>query len=302
MLVFRRAGQRLVLRLPPEHKRPRSDDTIRREARVLGALSGSAVPHARLVAACDDVETLGSAFFVSEFVSGVSLWSELPWADPVLQHRAGSSVVDAFATLACIDVEAVGLRDLSNRDGWLARQPARWHDLLASHCDLDGVGTSRLPGVADVHDWLLASLPDDWTPGLVHGDAHLGNVLVDPRGATVTAIVDWELSAIGDPLLDLGQLLVTWPATGVYADRVDAPGLPTRTEVVDGWAARSGRDVQDLNWFEVLAAYRLAVLLEGTSARANAGLAPVTTGLALHARAVALVEHARRRSHVGLRD
>lgn len=301
MLSFSLAGRRLVLRMPPEHKRPRSDETIRRESRVLRALADTDVPHARLVAACPELEPLGSAFFVTEHVDGLSLWAELPWPDDLArQHRVGLAVADAFAALALVQVEAAGLADLSRTDGWLERQPDRWWDQLTSYADLDGLGPYRLAGADDVHTWLTGARPAQWTVGLCHGDGHLGNVLVRRDGGGVAAIVDWELASLGDPLLDLAQLLVTWPsAGGVYADRVRAPGLPGRDELVARWAERSGRSVADLPWFEVLAAYRLGVLLEGTQARARSGQAPADVGAVLHARAQALIDHARKAADVG---
>ena len=285
LVSFLRDGRRYVLRRPPLAVRPRSDDTMRREARVLRALAGTEIPHARLVAACPDPEPLGAAFTVTEHVDGASLWDAVPpLAD---QHRVGLAVAAAFGALARLDLAAAGLEDLVPSDGWLARQPDRWAARLTSY------GGDALPGAGAVHAWLAERVPAQGRPGLLHGDAHLGNVLVRPDGTGVAALVDWELTAGGDPLLDLGRLLATWPvAGGVYAQRVDAPGLPGPQELVQRWALESGRSVADLPWFRVLAGYRLAVLLEGTQARARAGSASQETGRVLHAHAVALVAEA----------
>lgn len=296
LLAFRRSGRRYVLRRPPVHKRSSSDETMRREARVLAALADSDVPHARLVAACADLEPLGAAFYVTEHVDGFSPWDGLPplHRDHLgLQHRTGLAVAGAFAALARVDVDTAGLQDLGRSQGWLERQADRWRRQLQGYAEVDGLGEQRLPGAVDVHAWLTTHRPSGSTPGLLHGDAHLGNVLVRRDGPDVAALLDWELSTLGDPLLDLGQLVATWPAPGhVYAERVEAPGLPTVAEVVQRWSQQSGRSVDDLPWFHVLACYRLAVLLEGTQARARAGRAPVDTGVLLHARAVALVAQA----------
>jgi aminoglycoside phosphotransferase (APT) family kinase protein len=311
LVSFVRAGTRYVLRRPPVQARPRSDDTVRREARVLAALAGSGVPHARLVVACADAGVLGAAFFVTEHVEGVSLWDEVPpaCADPAVQARLGLQVAGAFGALARVDPVAAGLADLLPDDGWAARQPDRWRSRLASYADLDGDDGDRLPGAEQLHAWLAAAPPDPAPGGLVHGDAHLGNVLVRRDGSGVAAVVDWELVSGGDPLLDLGQLLATWPVPGAaYASRVSAPGLPAPAELAQAWAAASGRAVSALTWWRVLAGYRLAVLLEGTRARARAGLADEATGDLLHARALALVDEAAaaagsaRRHRVGLRD
>jgi aminoglycoside phosphotransferase (APT) family kinase protein len=297
LLAFTRAERRYVLRRPPLHKPPRADETMRREARVLGALAGTGVPHPELVAVCADTAPLGAAFHVCAHVIGFSPWEGLPEphrSDLGLQHATGLAVADAFARLARVDLDSTGLSDLGRSQGWLERQVQRWAHQLHGYAELDGQGEDRLPGADVVRAWLEAEQPSTCTVGLVHGDAHLGNVLVRPGGSSVAALVDWELATVGDPLLDLGQLLATWPVQGsVYGERVDAPGLPSTDELVERWAAGSGRSVQALPWFHVLACYRLAVLLEGTWARARAGLAPRVTGELLHARALGLVQQAR---------
>lgn len=295
LVAFRRADRRYVLRRPPLAERPGADDTLRREARVVAALAATDVPHPRLVVACADAEPLGAAFFVSELVDGVSLWDEVP---PALtgrdaQHCTGLQVAAAFGTLARVEPAVIGLVDLARPGDWLARQPTRWQRQLTSYAELDGDAGERLPGAVEVYAWLDRHAPSTWSAGLLHGDAHLGNVLVASDGSGVAALVDWELAAVGDPLLDLAQLLSTWPVPGgAYADRVDAPGLPAPGELVEEWARVSGRAVDDLPWFRVLAGYRLGVLLEGTHARARAGLAPAATGLTLHQRATGLVREA----------
>lgn len=269
---------------------------MRREARVLGALAGSGVPHPELVAACGNVAPLGAAFYVCAHVVGFSPWNGLPEphrTDLGLQHATGLTVAEAFGLLAGVDLDSAGLTDLGRSQGWLQRQVPRWTAQLRGYAELDGEGESRLPGADLVRAWLQAEQPSSCAPGLLHGDAHLGNVLVEPGGSSVAAIVDWELATVGDPLLDLGQLLATWPVAGsVYASRVDAPGLPEPDELVERWAAASGRSVVDMAWFHVLACYRLAVLLEGTHARSRAGLAPRDTGELLHVRALGLVQQA----------
>jgi aminoglycoside phosphotransferase (APT) family kinase protein len=306
LAAFTLDGRRLVLRRPPANKRPESDDVARREARVLAALGGTDVPHPRLVAACAQTDILGAAFHVAEHVDGFSFWATVPepWSrDTASVREAGLQVVDGFAALARVVPSELGLEDLGRPDGWAARQPERWLRQLTSYGALDDRPGERLPGAADVHEWLVAHVPVGAQVGLVHGDAHLGNVLVR-RDGTGVALVDWELATVGDPLLDLAQLLVTWPVDGgPYRGRVSVDGLPAADEVVERWAAASGRSTADLRWYRVLAAYRLAVLLEGTHARARVGLVPMATGELLHERACGLLAAARtetRSNRVGL--
>lgn len=306
LVAFTVDGQRLVLRRPPANKRPESDDVARREAGVLRALGITDVPHPRLTAACGDPGLLGAAFHVAEHVDGFSFWGEVPasWStDTTKVRESGMQVVDAFAALARVVPADVGLGDLGRPGGWAARQPDRWQQQLTSYDAVDGGAGERLPGSAAVHEWLLGNLPPHEQTGLVHGDAHLGNVLVRRDGSGVV-LIDWELATVGDPLLDLAQLLVTWPVEGSpYQGRVCVSGLPDPDEVVARWAAASQRSIDALPWYRVLAAYRLAVLLEGTHARARTGLAPTTTGRLLHERAcglIAAVATEQRGTHVGL--
>ncbi|WP_220138625.1 phosphotransferase family protein, partial [Nocardioides massiliensis] len=287
-------GHRRVLRRPPVNKRPESDQVARREARIVTALGSTDVPHPRLLASCAGTDVLGAAFHVAEYVDGFSLWGPVPepWSsDPSWVQMAGLDTVDAFAALARVDPEAFGLGDFVRPGPWAARQPDRWLRQLSSYDELDG-GTDeaeRLPGAAAAHAWLVANIPSTERLGLLHGDAHLGNVLVR-RDGTGVVLVDWELATVGDPLLDLAQLLATWPVEGSpYFERVQVAGLPDVEEVVARWATASGRPIDDLAWYRVLAAYRLAVLLEGTHARARAGLVPLSTGRTLHQRACGLL-------------
>jgi aminoglycoside phosphotransferase (APT) family kinase protein len=143
--------------------------------------------------------------------------------------------------------------------------------------------------------WLDANRPPSWTPGIIHGDFHFSNVLMRRDGPGLAAIVDWELTTIGDPLLDLGNLLATWPGGDGVAPTgsIDAPGLPSKAEVVARYAEGSTRDLSSIGWYEVLACYRLGCILEGTNARADAGLAPRETGDLLHAITLGLFARAR---------
>lgn len=303
LMRFRRGDTGYVLRRPPPVPRANSNDTMRREARVLAALEGSAVPHPRLIAACADDQVLGVAFYLMEPVDGFNPSQGLPpfhANDAAARHRIGLSMVEAIAALGALDYRAVGLEGFGRPDNYLERQVGRWKAQLASYADLPGwPGPAIIPGIDRVADWLDAHLPADFHPGIIHGDFHLANVMVRPDSGDLAAVVDWELSTIGDPLLDLGWLLATWPegdaprATDVAITPWE--GFATSDALVAHYAEVSGRDLSALDWYVVLACYKLGIILEGTHARACAGKAPKETGDRLHAHTLDLFERALRR-------
>ena len=297
LLRFTRGGEAYVLRHPPPHKRRNSDETMRREARVLAALAGTDVPHPRLVAACGDESVLGSAFYLMEPVEGANPTVGLPQRyldDASWRRELGLAMADGAASVGAVDHEAVGLGDLGRAEGYLERQVARWRAQLDSYAELPGYPGPDIPGVDEVGSWLDANRPSSWRPGLIHGDYHLANVLCSTDRPGLAAIVDWELTTIGDPLLDLGWLLATWPdGEGPTTTNVQPwDGFPTADELVRRYGERSDRDLSAVAWYEVLACYKLGLILEGTHARAFAGLAPVETGDLLHASTVGLFRRA----------
>jgi aminoglycoside phosphotransferase (APT) family kinase protein len=302
LLRFTRAGRGYVLRRPPVHLRANSNETMRREARVLAALAGTAVPHPALLAACGDESVIGAAFTIVEPIDGFTAPSGLPplhQTAPV-QHRMGLATVEAIAALGAVDYRAVGLDGFGKTDNYLGRQVARWQAQLASYADLPGwTGPGEIPGVARVADWLTAHQPADFRPGIIHGDFHLGNVMFRNDCGDIAAVLDWELSTIGDPLLDLGWMLATWPEgdVPVPTDVAVEPwvGFPTASELVAHYAARTDRSLAAIDWYVVLACYKLGIILEGTHARACAGQAPRETGDQLHDKTIALFARALRR-------
>ena len=297
LLRFERAGRTYVLRRPPEHKRDNSDETMRREARVLTALAGGPVPHPAVIAACPTAEEIGAAFYLTEFVDGFNPTTGLPplhAGDPTVRHRMGLAMVEAIAALGGLDHEALGLTDLGKPDGYLERQVGRWRSQLESYSAMEGYPGADIPGVDDVATWLDEHRPATFRPGIIHGDFHLANVLFRYDGPELAAVVDWELTTIGDPLIDLGWLLATWPdpdAPGPPA-QVAEDGFPSPTELVEHYGAHSDRDLAAADWFAVLACYKLGIILEGTYARAFAGQAPQATGDLLHAMTVGLFARA----------
>lgn len=281
LLRFSRTGRSYVLRRPPVHKRANSDETMRREARVLGALAGSDVPHPALIAACPSVDVLGAAFYLMEPVDGVNPSEELPERltyDSAWQTRLGLSMVDGIAALSRVDLDARGLRDFGRSEGWLERQVPRWRKQLDSYATLPGYPGPSLPYVDEVGDWLDKHRPASAQPGLVHGDVHFANVLIARDAPELVAFVDWELATVGDPLLDLGHMIATWPGRPATVARIEIPGLPGPDVLIRRYAEQSGRDVSDVEWFLVLACYRLGIILEGSYARMLAGQATAEVG------------------------
>jgi aminoglycoside phosphotransferase (APT) family kinase protein len=297
LLRFRRDDREYVLRRPPEHKRKNSDETMRREARLLAALAGTEVPHPTLIAACPDDDVIGAAFYLMEAIDGFNPTTGMPEphaSDHGWQHRMGLAMADGIAALGCVDHVERGLADFGRAEGWLERQVERWRAQLASYSELEGYPGPEIPGVDDVARWLDAHRPSEWRAGLMHGDFHFGNVIFRHDAPELAAIVDWELATIGDPLLDLGHLLATWPEPGMPATTVAmrAPGLPSRAEVIAQYARGTDRDLGAITWYHVLACYRLGIILEGTHARACAGKAPREIGDVLHAITAALFQQA----------
>lgn len=299
ILRFTRGGDRFVLRHPPLQKRKNSDETMRREARVLAALAGTDVPHARLIAACGDLDVLGSAFYLMEPVEGANPTVALPeayLADAAWRWQLGLAMADGAAAVGAIDHVAVGLAGLGRPEGYLARQVARWRSQLDSYSELDGYPGPDIGPVEEVAAWLDANVPTSWRPGLIHGDYHFANVLCRLDRPALAAIVDWELTTIGDPLVDLGWLLATWPDPATWEGPISVDpwdGFPGRADLLARYAERSDRDLSAVAWYEVLACYKLGIILEGTHARACAGLAPKETGDRLHAATIALLGRAR---------
>ncbi len=294
-----RGEEAMVLRRPPRHVRANSNDTMLREARVLAALSGSEVPHPEFYAVCADLEVIGTTFYVMAVIDGFTPSGPLPGrygTDASWQHRFGEELVEGAAKLAGVDHAAVGLSDFGKADNWIGRQASRWRAHLEGYSQLEGYGAPEIPGVQRVGDWIEANQPATCEIGVIHGDFQFANVMFAHNEPKLAAMVDWELSTLGDPLLDLAWMMQAWSEPG------DPPGKPmqlppfagqaSRAQLVQHYADVSGRDIGDYPWFFALACYKLGIILEGTHARAKAGLAPKEIGDLLHAYTLWLFEMA----------
>ena len=292
-------GRDLVVRRPPIG-RALGEKTIGREAIVLGALAGSAVPHPRFGGLCEDRAVLGAPFLVTDEVKGFNATVEMSGSagrDPAFRHTMGLALVDGLAALASVGIESGALSALGRADGFLERQVDRWAKQLASYELLASwPGAEQLGPVAAIGLWLKANLPDDFQPGLMHGDYHIGNVLYCPEDGGLAAILDWEMAALGDPLLDLARLVTAWPNArneGLLSLKVEPwDGFPSADELVDRYATLTGRSMDALPWFEILACYKYGIILEGSYARACAGKADAETGRKLHKSATGLIARA----------
>lgn len=291
ILSLNRGGDTVILRRPPAVAPPGSERTVLREARVLTALNGTPVPHPFCHASCDDPSVIGVPFYVMELVPG--------WAaelrDGAITHRApfdrapyeygiAYAMVDGLVALANVDYLAVGLDGFGRPDNFLERQVERWDGQLHSYAKLYGYAGRTLPGYAEVRDWLRANLPRGFKAGIIHGDVGTPNALfADGPPARLNALIDWELSTIGDPLLDLAWFgnamrdernLAALPQTGLY----NAANWPTRQELTRYYAAGTGRDIGEFDYYGVLAMFKSGCILEYKVAQAAAGILPKTTG------------------------
>jgi len=298
LLRFVRAGRSYVLRRPPEHKRKNSDETMRREARVLGALAGSEVPHPALIAAEPDESVLGAVFYLMEPVDGFTPSTGLPdlhAGDPSVRRAMGFSLADAAAALGRVDYQEVGLEGFGKPDGYLERQVPRWRSQLESYAELGGDWTPEIPHVDEVGEWLDRNRPASFEPGVIHGDYHLANVMYRYDSPDLAAVVDWELATIGDPLIDLGLIMAFWPEENAPPTAVSVTpweGFPTIEEMIARYTEGSARETGAIDWYGVLACYKTGIILEGTNARAKAGKAPQSYGDLLHATTVGLFKKA----------
>jgi aminoglycoside phosphotransferase (APT) family kinase protein len=289
--IFRlhRGATELVLRRPPTHPRPNSNDTMLREARVLGAIKGSNVPHPEFYAVCADTEVIGTTFYVMAPIVGFTPMGELPGqyaTDVEGRRRLAFELVEGAAKLGAIDPNKVGLADFGKSEDWIGRQVSRWRSQLDGYSKFENYGSPDFPGIDGIGEWLEANKPAEAKIGIIHGDYQFANVMFSYHEPKLAAAIDWELSSLGDPLLDLAWVLTSWIEPGDPPGKAPQlqpwEGMPSRAELIAHYGEFSGRDMSDMPWFLVLACYKLGILLEGTHARACAGQAPKAMGDILH--------------------
>ncbi|MFI5858372.1 phosphotransferase family protein [Streptomyces parvulus] len=262
---------RWVVRRPPLGHVLATAHDMRREHRVISALHPTNVPVPRPLLLCEDEEVLGAPFYVMEFVEGTPYRTadQLAPLGPERTRAAVLNLVDTLVELHAVDPAEVGLGDFGRPEGFLDRQLRRWAK------QLDASRNRDLPGIDELHATLGRELPRSPAPTVVHGDYRLDNVLIGGEDDTINAILDWEMSTLGDPLTDLGLLVMYSSPLGMpdspVSTTAQAPGHPAPAELVERYAARSGRDVSAVAWYTAFAWFKLAVILEGIHYRYTLG-------------------------------
>jgi aminoglycoside phosphotransferase (APT) family kinase protein len=271
---IRRGDERSVIRIPPPEAPANRDEGIVREWRIIEALDGTDVPHTAAIAICDDTSVLGRRFYLMGHIDGWSPMGRDGWPAPFdtdIDARAGLAyqLAEGIALLSKVDWRAKGLHDLGRPDGFHERQVDRWTAFL------DRIKGRELPGFDAAADWLRAHRPIDFIPGLMHGDYQFANVMYHHGApARLAAIVDWEMGTVGDPKLDLAWMVQAWPEDtsspeAAESSYVDLRGMPSRDELLAHYSEVSGRQVDDIDYYVILAKWKLAVVLEQGFQRAG---------------------------------
>jgi aminoglycoside phosphotransferase (APT) family kinase protein len=283
----RRGDDVCVIRIPPPTAPATRDEGILREWRIIEALDGTDVPHTAAVAMCDDASVLGRSFYLMGLVDG---WSPMnmgrdddeakvgapnrAWPAPFdtdLEARAGLAyqLAEGTALLSKVDWQAKGLQDLGRPDGFHERQVDRWTAFL------ERIKGRELPGFDEAAAWLRAHRPIDYIPGIMHGDYQFANVMYkNGAPAQLAAIVDWEMGTVGDPKIDLAWVVQSWPddtsaPEAAESGYVNMQGMPSRDQMLAHYSKVSGRQVDDIDYYLVLAKWKLAVVLEQGFQRAG---------------------------------
>jgi aminoglycoside phosphotransferase (APT) family kinase protein len=269
---------------------------MQREIAVLRTLAGSPVPHPAFIAGCEDLDVLGVVFYLMEEVDGFNPGNEVAEAyrhDADMRHRVGLSYAASLATLGDVPWQGSELAAIKRPGSFLARQVPQFLRLLESYRH-ERYAPESLSGVAELAEWLESNRPADGEPGIMHGDAHLNNVLLRRETPELAAFIDWEMCTIGDPLLDLGWMLICWPHD---PNPIDAgkelaalDGLAGRRELLQAYQAAGGRQTTALPWYLAMACFKLAIVIEGTWSRFLAGRASRDAGERLHGSATNLID------------
>jgi aminoglycoside phosphotransferase (APT) family kinase protein len=266
------AGARWALRRPPLGRRLASAHDMAREHRILSALQDTEVPVPPIVGLCEDDSVNGAPFYVMDFVEGPILRSrteaERSFDEPE-RGPIGERVVDTLVSIHAIDPDRVGLGELGKKQDYVARQLHRWQG------QWEKSRTRELPQIDDVHQRLSGRIPEQGAATIVHGDYRLDNMILTDAGE-VAAVVDWELCTLGDPLADVGMLIVYWSEDGdelmpLLEAPTTAPGFPSREQIRERYAEHSGRDLSEIDFYVALGWWKLAIILEGVYSRYAAG-------------------------------
>ena len=274
--LIERSGYEMVLRRPPRPPLPPSAHDVLREARLLRALLDTPARVPRVLAVCEDLATIGSPFYVMERIEGDVIVSSVPEAldTPAERQRISEELIDALVEIHAVDWRAAGLEGFGKPTGYLERQLRRFSGLWELN------KTREVPAIERVEKWLGEHMPESGAATIVHGDYRLGNTIYAPVApAHLEAVLDWEMTTIGDPLADLGYLCMMWtessdPEVGMqeHLGRVTrAEGFPTRAGLIEAYERRSGRSMSDIRWYTTLAVWKMAVFMEGNYKRALAG-------------------------------
>jgi aminoglycoside phosphotransferase (APT) family kinase protein len=266
------AGNRWALRRPPLGMRLGSAHDMSREHKVVSALGSTEVPVAPIAGLCEDESVNEAPFYVMDFVDGPILrfrGDAEAFPEESDRRAIGERVVDTLVAIHAVDPDAAGLGDLGRKEDYVARQLHRWQGQWEKSKKRD------LEVIDSVHERLAARIPDQGSATIVHGDYRLDNMILTPTGE-VAAVVDWELCTLGDPLADVGLLMVYWSDPDdelrpLVEPATIEPGFPKRDELRARYADRSGRDLSELDFFIALGYWKLAVILEGVYARYSAG-------------------------------
>ena len=262
------AGHSYVLRRPPLGHRLASAHDMSREHRIIAGLASSNVPVAPALGLCTDESVNELPFYLMSFVDGHVIRDKAT-AEAVLdsngRRRASESIVDTMAAIHAVDLDAVGLSDLGRHDGYIARQLKRWHGNIVEQ------STRDLPGVHNVYEELMTRIPEQASTTIVHGDYRLDNCMVDSSG-NVSAVLDWEICTLGDPMADLGLLMVYWTGPddepSAWSNNVcTAEWFYNRADLAARYGNASGRDISQLDFYVAFAYWKLACIIEGVYAR-----------------------------------
>ncbi|MCE4264164.1 phosphotransferase family protein [Rhodococcus sp. WS3] len=265
---------RCVIRIPPPEAPANRDKGILREWQIISALDGTDVPHTEAIAVCEDASVLGRPFYLMGFVDGWSPMDDRNWPEPFksdleARNGLGYQLAEGIALLSKVDWKAKGLQDLGRPDGFHERQVDRWTSLF------EKIKGRELEGIEVATEWLRNHKPLDFIPGIMHGDYQFANVMFENGApARLSAIVDWEMGTVGDPKLDLAWMLEGWPkdtsapeaATSSY---VNLQGMPSMEQLAGHYSEISGRQVDDLDYYRILAKWKLAIILEQGFQRAG---------------------------------